>query len=756
MIKTLTRFAMLLCVLPSVVLGGQADNSNPTTNSALVETLSKLDRAGITTGILYDRVLPLSGIERFDGGEGAKPVTLELWKQMYYEMYRASLDEPPWPDLRSIVAIGDRSTYRAMMGRASSRAGVVPIALMNLSYERIRADALEKGSLAIENGYLVESGGKPYVTKRVFAAAALLPSTHRGERVGFEFSNELYIANDDRSIAWIEIDFDDGTGYRGARFDEVCSARYTVTGKKLIRVRAHYEGGTVLYAAFEFLVEHLQTPLPHDTIQVTAAVPFEGGYGTGEAYVYLSDLNATITNPVVVVEGFDIDNTMNWDELYQLLNQQELIETLRADGFDAVVLNFTDATDYIQKNAYVVVELVQQVVSSILPDQDIAVIGASMGGLAARYALAYMEREGMEHGARVFISFDAPQEGANIPLGLQYWMEFFSGESAEAAFLRDRLNSPAARQMLVYHFTDPPASTGDCDPLRTAFIGDLEDVGGYPVGLRKVAIANGSGWGTNQGFNAGDQIILYEYSSFLVDITGNVWAVPDGGSRIIFDGLMDLIWPLPDSEMQVTVSGTEPYDNAPGGSRASMTQMDNTEAPYGDIMALHGSHCFIPTISALDLDTYDLFYDIAGDPDIMDITPFDEIYYPAVNEEHITITEENAEWFIGEIKLGITGFEEREDRVPRAIVLDQNYPNPFNPRTVIRFAMPEAGEARLCVFDIRGARVATLFNGELPAGPHEVSWDGRNDGGAAVASGVYFCRLEVCGGAVTRTMVLLR
>ena len=76
-----------------------------------------------------------------------------------------------------------------------------------------------------------------------------------------------------------------------------------------------------------------------------------------------------------------------------------------------------------------------------------------------------------------------------------------------------------------------------------------------------------------------------------------------------------------------------------------MAQADSTEAPYGDIVALQPSHCFIPTISALDLATSDLFYDIAGEPDLLAMTPFDAVYFPAENEEHVAITAQNAEQF---------------------------------------------------------------------------------------------------------------
>ena len=68
-----------------------------------------------------------------------------------------------------------------------------------------------------------------------------------------------------------------------------------------------------------------------------------------------------------------------------------------------------------------------------------------MGGLCSRYALAYMESHGIPHRVRTWISFDAPQAGADIPLGLQYWIRFFAGQSADAAAFLQVLGRPAAR-----------------------------------------------------------------------------------------------------------------------------------------------------------------------------------------------------------------------------------------------------------------------------------------------------------------------
>jgi hypothetical protein len=494
-------------------------------------------------------------------------------------------------------------------------------------------------------------------------------------------------------------------------------------------------------------------PAPDDTMSITAAIPYLGGFGSGDAYVYLSDAHSVLSNPVIIVEGFDINNDMNWDELYQYLNQADLIETVCAVGFDAVVLNFTESTDYLQRNAFVVVELLVQVQDAIDPEMDVVLAGASMGGLVARYALAYMETNGPAHRVRTFVSFDAPHEGANIPLGVQYWLDFFKEESSDAAYNLSRLDTPAARQMLVYHHTDPAGTTGESDPLRADFLADLAAVGDWPSQPRLVAVANGSGTGVNQGYPAGAQVIDYEFSNILATIRGNVWAVPDTTAQMIFDGQIRIL--LQTTTLQVTVSGTGPYDNAPGGFRNTLADMDSTEAPYGDIVALYPSHCFVPTVSALALDTNDLFYDVAGAGDLLSHTPFDAVYCPTANQEHGTITEEGKQWFMDAVRWGATGAP--PGRAGAAgVVLHQNVPNPFNPSTSIRFTLPAPGDVDLTVYDVRGRRVATLFHGPAPVGSSRVTWDGTDRYGARVSSGVYFYRLAAAGRVVTRKMVIMK
>jgi len=97
-----------------------------------------------------------------------------------------------------------------------------------------------------------------------------------------------------------------------------------------------------------------------------------------------------------------------------------------------------------------------------------------------------------------------------------------------------------------------------------------------------------------------------------------------------------------------------------------------------------------------------------------------------------------------------------ENPAALALRLEQNLPNPFNPKTTIRFSLPSAGDAKLFVFDANGRRVATLVDGPQMAGPQEVIWDGRDDSGQALASGMYFYRLQSTAGEQTRKMLLLK
>jgi hypothetical protein len=99
---------------------------------------------------------------------------------------------------------------------------------------------------------------------------------------------------------------------------------------------------------------------------------------------------------------------------------------------------------------------------------------------------------------------------------------------------------------------------------------------------------------------------------------------------------------------------------------------------------------------------------------------------------------------------------DNEGSTPWTFALEQNYPNPFNPTTQISFTLPSALQTELVVFDVLGRRVKTLVNEVRHAGEHRVQWDGTNDRGLGVASGVYFFRLTAGQHEKVNKMMLLR
>ena len=93
---------------------------------------------------------------------------------------------------------------------------------------------------------------------------------------------------------------------------------------------------------------------------------------------------------------------------------------------------------------------------------------------------------------------------------------------------------------------------------------------------------------------------------------------------------------------------------------------------------------------------------------------------------------------------------------PTKLTLFQNYPNPFNPTTVIQYALSHNTEVDITIYNISGQKIKTLVKHKEESGYQQVIWDGRNDEGKQVASGIYFYRLKAGAFTLTKRMLLLR
>jgi hypothetical protein len=85
--------------------------------------------------------------------------------------------------------------------------------------------------------------------------------------------------------------------------------------------------------------------------------------------------------------------------------------------------------------------------------------------------------------------------------------------------------------------------------------------------------------------------------------------------------------------------------------------------------------------------------------------------------------------------------EEDHAQLPKEFDLRQNYPNPFNPTTVIKYALPKACEVKIQIYNILGQKVRSLVDERQDPGHKMIHWDGKDDNGKEVSSGIYFCRI---------------
>jgi len=422
--------------------------------------------------------------------------------------------------------------------------------------------------------------------------------------------------------------------------------------------------------------------LPNTTIRIQAGNVTEyrqeyKNYLSGlRGYVLYGNGHSSIVKPLVVVEGFDPLNTMGFAGLHNLTSREGLLRDVLDLGFDVIIVNFDDGGTYIQSNAFALLALLQEIKRLKGNDlYDIIVIGASMGGLVSRYALAYAETNKIDHYTRLFIAFDSPQQFANVPLGDQFFVKFFADHSDGSKEGLDMLDSFAAQQMLYRHYSDLDEGKDNANSLartpvnahRAALLDQLTQYG-YPKQTRNVAISNGRGDGQGYGFTSGTLIVDYAFKTTGAWVYGRANAIGTTYRWPVFEGGYHV--GLSNDDMYVYVEpGWPALDNCPGGGRRSSGDIADTDTcDHDDITSDYPWHCFVPTISALDIDTTDLFYNIHANIDTImaqNMTPFDVIYYPIgineynqehlnYNQPHLEITEQNKGWIISEITAPIS------------------------------------------------------------------------------------------------------
>jgi len=276
--------------------------------------------------------------------------------------------------------------------------------------------------------------------------------------------------------------------------------------------------------------EHLaDTFFYSDQLPFTCSV-VDSGFSPSQAKVSIRYANSNyrhLTKPIIISGGFESDlrdyGALDYDGLMtgifydakgkQILQRLKemplLLDSLNNNGYDIIFIDQKDPRDYIQNAGLTVIKVLQWVnteLDSVGSNNKSVVLGASMGGLIVRYALRMMEMQGCCHNTRIYATFDSPHNGANISISSQYFVKDLRDFALATMSKKKRddlekksasvfapiidaydkvLNSPAARQMLIYHREQSAYAD------HSKFYSFMDSIG-QPQNCRRLSIVNGS------------------------------------------------------------------------------------------------------------------------------------------------------------------------------------------------------------------------------------------------------------------------
>lgn len=514
-------------------------------------------------------------------------------------------------------------------------------------------------------------------------------------------------------------------------------------------------------------------------VPITATIPYQG-YDESAAYlgqaeyeIYPDNIGGIIDKPIILLDGFDPNDGRSLPEIYSLLDYgvgQNLANDLRNLGYDVFILNFPNYTraatstlvsggsDYIQRNAMVLVELLNQINAMKVGNEQNVVIGPSMGGLIARYGLRYMEMNSLDHDTRLYISFDAPHNGANIPIGFQHLFNYMAngplGDATVQVLVDAMLKSTASREMLIDQYEGhlQSGSAFEFDPailqptgkpnFRTAFQSEL-DAMGFPQTVRNVAISNGAANGSTNG-TPGQVVMDHTFnvtSSQRAIINLNFTPLANQTLQVSrFRGQINVfVWitAYESAASSQSPSFTDGLDSAPGGkfditsladqvgSNAMLTEFfDNLNIDYFD---------FVPTNSSLAISgTQNLYQPVTG----ASTTAFDAYYAPTANENHVTLTPGNMAFALNEIL-------NPQMAVAEHIFSGLQIENPVG-NTLSMFTTGTIENADMTITDV---------SGKIVFSEHNVSIQGNYQISVPLTSGMYFLNLKNSKGSITKKLI---
>ncbi|MBK0383656.1 T9SS type A sorting domain-containing protein [Pedobacter sp. SD-b] len=499
-----------------------------------------IDKNQISSGILRDYGIDFLNLDNFAGTtlNDSNYVSLDEWRMLYASLYSAQINTASMLYLDTLNNLLKNNSYSNQ-----------PIAFTALyyQYQSLKDNALTANLFTVSNDQLYDVPGRtqsPYQDNDLFAVAPIRQGMLTGNNQ-LIFKPELIFGNTGKTISAIAVDIDSSGNWQNVTLNSPFNISFSTEGFYPIAIRFTFTDNSIKYAHTKIAVypnpEALDTLnsgglqtnsfSPYRTLSnedITADKSYLGVAGQGDITIQLALNNSTgqIRKPLIVAEGFDPDNGYSFDSYVRSItvndntNSQITLNQGLDDinDYDLIFLNYKNGADYIQRNAFLLEKAIAIVNSRKTTyngvRQSNVVMGLSMGGLVARYALRDMEINNVAHETRLFISHDTPYWGANVPVGAQIavqhlspfkivntdgnfpyikWVDLFQGTAESLA----TFNTPAAKQLLIQRYLLNPANytlTSD-NTVHDAFMNELNTMG-WPANCKNITISNGSCDGT--------------------------------------------------------------------------------------------------------------------------------------------------------------------------------------------------------------------------------------------------------------------
>ncbi len=480
----------------STVSYAQVPPDTSTTQKLLQYIMQPLDKNQIPTGYLEEYGCPMLPAATFNGTlTDSNRIDMNLWRTLYFQLQtgwtRATAN--PLPAITSV-----NTTIKQNMSSTLP----IPIPLLIASYNTVKSNAFSSNLLSYNSStkQVSDVAGRtqsPYDPKTLFAACPNKNITITGSE-SFIIKSNMIWNNTGKTISQIQIDFANGQGFQTVTVGTAVNITYTDTGFKKWTVKITLNDNSILQCFNEYNV--LRTP--NITSRYQASSGFSTGFDVswnfapnatdsgGRVFIAYTSKNRTntIRKPLIVVEGYDVNrvapslqqDNYGYNDIIGAINEPTIssfsfdfnnsLDTLA--GYDLIFVDFLNGTDDIVRNAAFVKRVIDSVNSrkvnnsnnGNIREQNV-VMGLSMGGLCARYALANMTKNfpGTPTETRLLITHDSPHKGANVPLGLQYMIRMLGGVQLFGYNVFDiypdyndaigLLDAPATQQLLLYRAT---------------------------------------------------------------------------------------------------------------------------------------------------------------------------------------------------------------------------------------------------------------------------------------------------------------